>query len=574
MQTEFFVEYDLYDTTALQDAEESSDSNSSFGNLVLMKEDVKAPKYGTLEHNFFVQDGNMEEFPDEPDDIAYFSSDQSGEDGKFQTEQSLTVQFSKNHTSIGITLHFLDVHPLEMGIIWFDLLGIIKDRKIFYPDSADYFCKNQVEEYGRIDIIFLKTLPYHNAKLQRIEYGSKIIWSSDTIKSGNIVSNTDFISDKIATDKLTFEFVDKTDTFNVGNANGLHKTFQKKQQMSPYEMVDGEKISLGTFFLDENSTTKNICKISAIDYKGMLLNTNFMDGRIYNGDLAGGIINEIMAAAGIANYKIDEETANTPLYGTLKIQPCQKALREVLFACGSIISTSRRNGIDIHRSSRLITAYIPRSRKFSTTLKTDHYISDVNVKYKTWTLEEKASEVTKGTYGVGIHTIQLSNPASNMTTNAGTIIKQMPYYIILRIDAEPRADVVISGKKYVGEELAVLSSIEHIKSGEVRSTKTFTGTLLNFESAKRVADNILDYYQLQQIIQTKHLSKSEKSGEWVEIENSSDKYGKLVASIESLTTDLTGGFISTAKYRGYYKLVSSYYYAGTEIYGGEEVGII
>lgn len=574
MKTEFFVKYDLYDTTALQDAEETSQSNAEFGNLVLMKEDVSAPNYGTLEHNFFILDGSREEFPDEPDDLAYFSSGQSNADGEFDTEQSVVLSFSEKHTSVGLTLYFLDVHPLEIKIIWYDLSGTEIDQKSYYPDALIFYCENQAEDYGKIKIKFTKTIPYHNVKLQRIEYGTTITWGNDSIKSGKIVSDTDTISDKISTDKLTFEFVDKTDTFNIGNASGLHKTFQKKQRMFPYEIVNGEKISLGVFFLDENSTEKNISKISAIDYKGMLSNTDFKDGRIYNGELAGALISEIMEAAGISDYVVDAETANTPLYGTLKIQTCQKALREILFACGSIISTSRRSGIDIHKSNRMVTAFIPRSRKFSTALKTDHYVSDVNVKYKTWTLEEKVSEITKGTYSVGTHVIQLSNPAAKMTVNAGRIIKQMPYYVVLEIPLEARTDIVISGQKYVGEELAVLSSIEHIKAGEVRSTKTFTGSLLNFESAQRVADNILDYYKLQQIIQTKHLSESEKSGDWAEIANVSANYGNFIAAIESLTTDLTGGFISTAKCRGYYKLVSDYYFAGSEIYGGDEVGII
>lgn len=574
MRTEFFVEYDLFDTTALQDAEEITESNASFADMSLLKNNIAAPGYGTLEHNFFVLDGSMDEFPDEPDNLAYFSSGQSNADGMFDNEQSIAIRFTENHTSIGITLHFLEHYPLEIKVIWYDLSGNRKDIKRYYPDSLVYFCKNQVEEYGRIDIVFLKALPYHNVKLQYIEYGTKITWGSDTIKSGKLVNDTDPISDKIKTDKLNFDFIDAENDFNIGNPSGLHKTFQKKQRMLPYEVVDGIKIPLGAFFLDSNSTTKNISKISAIDYKGMLSNTDFKDGRIYSGEPAGDIIDEIMETAGISEYEADEETRNTPLYGTLKIQTCQKALREVLFACGSIINTSHRIGIEIRKSNRKISGMILRGQKFSTTLQTDHYVSDINVKYKTWVLEEKVSEITKGIYGVGIHTIQLSNPAANLATNAGVIIKQMPYYVVLEISENVRTEIVISGQKYVGEELAVLSSIEHIKSGEVRSTKTFTGTLLNFESAKIVADRLLDYYQLQQIIKTKHLTHNEKAGDWIEIENPVKQHGNFVAAIESLSTDLTGGYISTAKYRGYYKLTSDYYYAGSEIYNGEEVGII
>lgn len=574
MKTEFFVDYHLYDTTALQDAVETSESNSDFADIEQIKDNISAPIYGTLEHNFFVLDGNIEEFPDFPDNLVYFSSEQSGNDGKFFSKQSVNVQFTENHTSIGITLHFLDVWPLEIEIYWYDLYGAWITKKTFYPNALKYFCKNQVEEYGRIEIVFTRTVPYHNVKLQYIEYGTTITWGNDTVKSGKLVNETDPISNKISTDKLTFDFVDVENEFNIGNLDGLHKTFQKKQQMLPYEIVNGIEIPLGTFFLDSNSTTKNISKISAIDYKGMLANTNFNDGSIYNGDMAGSIIDEIMKAAGIKDYEVDEETANTKLYGTLKIQTCQKALREVLFACGSIINTSHRMGIEIYKSNRAITSKIPRNRKFSTTLKIDHYVSDVNVKYKTWTLDENVSEITKGNYSVGIHTIQLTNPAANMTTNVGTIVKQMPYYIVLDIPKDVRSDVVISGQKYVGEELAVLSSIEHIKSGEVRSTKTFSGTLLNYELAQKVADNILDYYQLQQIIQTKHLASDEKAGDWIEVENVLKDHGNFVAVIESLTTDLTGGFINTTKYRGYYKLLSDYYYTGNELYVDEDAGII
>lgn len=573
MRTEFYVDYNLYDLTALDDAQESTESNSSFADLSLIKQDISAPSYATLEHNFFALDGSMEEFPDEPDNLAYFSNGQSDENGLFTDEQSINVQFTESHTSVGITLTFLDTYPVELEIRWFDIDGKLMDKRSFYPESLVYFCEHQVEEYYGIKITFKKALPWHNVKLQYIKYGTSVTWNSDTIKSGKLITDVDPISDRISTDKLTFEFVDKHDDFNIGNPRGLHKTFQRKQFMEAYEMVDGEKITLGTYFLDSSSTTKNICKMSAVDYKGMLANVDFIDGKIYNGEPAGDVIAEIMETAGIENYEVDEETAATPLYGTLKIQKCQKALREVLFACGSIISTSSRTGISIYKSNKESDIKIERRKKFSTTFENDRYVSDISVSYATWTLEEKVSEITKGTYGVGTHIIQLSNPAVNMTTNVGKIIKQMPYYIILEIDADVRSDVVIYGQKYVKEELSALASIEHMKSGELRNTKSFSGTLLNFESAIRAAKNILDYYQLQQIIKTKHLVSGEKSGDWVEIENPTRKHGNFVAAIESATIDLTGGFISTTKCRGYYKLLTDYYLTG-EIYTGEEVGDI
>lgn len=572
MKTEFFVDYELYDTTALSDASESTKSNMDFADISLIKQDVETARYVTLEHNFFVLDGTSEEMPDIPDDLAFFSASQSGEDGTFEENPVLRIDFTENHTSIGLTLCFSDVWPIEIEIRWYDLSRVLISKKKFCPDSSVYFARNQIENYGALEIEFIRTLPYHNAKLNHIKYGTTYNWGSDTIKTGKLVNDTDPISDKIKTDKLTFDFIDLNDEFNLGNIDGLHKMLQKSQRMHPYEIVKGTKISLGTFFLDVNTTTKSISKISAIDYKGMLAKIDFKEGRIYAGDLAGGVIDEIMTVAGITDYEVDEETANTPIFGALKIQSCQKALREVLFACNSEINTSRQSGISIRKRSRKVTAVITRDRKFTTTLKTDTYVSDVTVKFNTWTLEENASEITKGTYTTGRHTIQLSNPAANMSVSAGKIIRQMPYYVVLEVSEE--SEIIITGQKYVSEALSVTASIEHIPPGEVRNTKSFTGTLMDFKSAKSVAENILDYYQLQQIVQTKHIGEAEKAGDWAEIENPVVNHGNFVACIESLTTDLTGGFISTAKYRGYYKLLIELYYCGSELYADEEVGII
>lgn len=70
----------------------------------------------------------------------------------------------------------------------------------------------------------------------------------------------------------------------------------------------------------------------------------------------------------------------------------------------------------------------------------------------------------------------------------------------------------------------------------------------------------------------RHLSAEEKAGDWAEVENTLKMHGNFVACIESFSVDLTGGFVGTAKYRGYYKITSEDYYSG-ELYADEEVGI-
>ena len=67
------------------------------------------------------------------------------------------------------------------------------------------------------------------------------------------------------------------------------------------------------------------------------------------------------------------------------------------------------------------------------------------------------------------------------------------------------------------------------------------------------------------------LNEGDKVADWAEVFNAEKMYGNYVAGIEKMTTDLTGGYISTAELRGYYKLVNDFYYTG-EIITGEEFG--
>ena len=82
MTTDFFVKYGLYDTTASQDAKESSETNAVFGNIGLLKSRNCPPDYATLEHNFFALDGSLHEMPDQTS--RFFPAYNPGQMGSLQ----------------------------------------------------------------------------------------------------------------------------------------------------------------------------------------------------------------------------------------------------------------------------------------------------------------------------------------------------------------------------------------------------------------------------------------------------------------------------------------------------------
>lgn len=129
--TSFEVVYDLKDTTALQDSVPSTMDNQNFAVESLLRDNIAFSDYGTLEQDYFLLDGSMPELPDEPEGIPFWTSELSDSNGNFKKNPMLTILFSENHTSTGLTFHFVGEVPLQMQIRWYDLTGNMIALKSF-----------------------------------------------------------------------------------------------------------------------------------------------------------------------------------------------------------------------------------------------------------------------------------------------------------------------------------------------------------------------------------------------------------------------------------------------------------
>ncbi len=560
----------MKDTTALEDMTPLTASNISFGNVDLLKEVLPAQSYATLEQDFFRLDGSMQEMPDTPEDVPMWSSECTGESGTFTTNPVLTITFTENHTSFGLTFHFASDWPLQMQVRWYSLDGNLISFKTCSPDSADYFLQNLVENFGKIEVEFQKTLPYRYAKLWSIEYGTTIIWGEDVIKSASITEDVDPVSATLKSSELTFQFLDMAGEYSLANSDGIHRALQQNQFITPYEIVNGERIFLGRYFLKNPGNNKALVKMSATNYIGLLDYTDFKNGMVYDGNTAGSVIAGIFSGTDIP-YVVDADVAEIPLYGWLKIQTRRNALKEVLFACGAIAETSRQDKIHIRKANRMAAGVVGRDRKFSTSSQKDTYISEVSIKYSEYTPGTEEKELVKAaTYPAGSNEVKFNSPVSDIRLSSGTIVETKTNYIIFTLDED--AQVTIYGKQYSKQDVTISSSVKKLDAGQNTKTKSFTGALFNYERAKAVSQDLLDHYQLSLILNIRYLADQELPGNWIEVENEVKGRGSYVAGFESIRTDLTGGFISTAKLRGYYKLSSSFAYAGTEIYAGEDGG--
>lgn len=567
------AEMKFIDVTALSDATVTTDDNQSIGSIGLFQNQTDQNDYGTFELNQFVLDGSKDILSDNPADIAFWNDTLSKADCTFETNPKITVTFQEQHTSAAITLYFEDEFPAELKITWYTSAGTKLVTKTFYPDSLIYVCNQQIQNYGKVEIEFVKTtFPQRYIKLQYILYGKYIVWDKDMIQTAKVQEDIDVTSATLSINEADISIVDMNNDFDAENENGAWKSVQKTQEVSLSEYLDGKIIPMGSFFIDDFSFAKNIAKFKLIDAIGLLDKYTFYEGQIYNSVRAEVILKAIFATAGITKYAIDKEVGNTLLSGYLAIQTCRKALQQICFACGAAADDSRSDTIKVYKPDRYVKSTVGTDRKFNgnTKVSLEKYISGVNIEIKNYALEEKASDIYKKTLPAGDTKITFSSPylPSSITASAGTLKEVKTNYLIINMPTA--GDCQIKGIKYANTTFSYEKRMDKIEAGETENIKKYSGcTIYNADILPDIAAYLLDYHALRKKVGMKYLVDLEQVGNWANINSIGGKTSTTL--IESQTLDLTGGFISTATCRGYSIVVTEDVFAGTELYTGGDV---
>lgn len=573
MRTYCRAEMKFIDVTALADAAVTTDDNQRIGSVGLFADQTKQSDYGTFELNQFILDGSKSVLPDNPSDIAFWSDALSMDDCTFETNPKITITFKEQHTSAAITLYFEDEPPAELKITWYTVAGTKLVTETFYPDSLIYVCNNQVQNYGKIEIEFVRTsFPQRYIKLQYILYGKYIVWDKDMIQTAKVQEDIDVTSATLSINEADISIVDMNNDFDAENENGGWKSVQKTQEVTLSEFNNGNMIPMGAFFIDDFSFSKNIAKFKLIDVVGLLDKYTFYDGQVYNNVRAEVILNAIFATAGIKKYTIDEEVGNILLSGYLAIQTCRKALQQVCFACGAVADDSRSDTIKVYKPDRYVKSTVGTDRKFNgnTKVSLEKYISGVNIEMKNYALEEKTSDIYKKTLQVGDTKITFSSPylPSSITASAGTLKEVKTNYLIINMPDAGQCH--ITGIKYANTAFSYEKRVDKIESGETENIKKYSGcTIYNSDLLPDIADYLLSYHALRKKVGMKYLVDLEQVGNWANINSIGGKTSTTL--IESQTLDLTGGFIATATCRGYSVVVTENYFAGVELYTGGDV---
>lgn len=560
MRTSCEITMDLSDVTAISDGVISFSGNAACCNAALLKEKADYSRYAMCG---FLLDGRCQIVPD---GMTFpFVSGESLEDMAFPEETAVNISFNKNHTSAGITLYFADDYPETVRTIWYDKNGIKLADRQYHPDQVEFFCKNQVENFDRIEIRFEKTkLPMQRTILEYIRYGLEIKWNSSNIMKAELVEETDITGASLPICTANVKILDLDGAFCLTNKNGIWRSIQREQLAKITEYVNGMRIDCGEFYLDSWEVEEKAVSFSFVDKIGILDKTKFYNGRMYQDEKVADIISDVMQSAGVDDYHVDDEIADIALSGYINICTHREALQQVVFACGAVVDSKKE--LRIRSPKRTVGQTIGPDRSFmGMKMELDEYVSGVAVSYVKYTRQQEEKEIYKDMLQQGDTLIEFTEPYESVEISGGSLLESKTNYAVVRM--EESGECILKGYGYDKKEMVYTAALDKAEAGEDEKIVSYNGcTLLNAERAKKVADKLLKHHKLRQVVSMRYLLESEHAGEWVSIRDCEN--GTYITGITSQSIDLTGGFIATATCRGYSQEVTSPAYTG-EIYAGE-----
>lgn len=545
-------------------------------------------KFVTKEHNHTVLDGSFstEEF----EGTGFFSNAKSNSQGEFATTPSLDFVFRNRHKSYALTICCVEDSPVKVRVEWYR--GTLKVDAItseLDPNERINTIIQPVNGYDRVHIDFLKALPDRYIKINYIEFGTTMHWDQTIIKDGTLVKGLSRDGSVMSVNTLTFSIVDNSYDMNLMNPNGIHTLFQRDQAMVAYEDIKNEgdedftTLYLGDFFLTNYTAEGNMAKIVAVSYMGVLERFQFIASGIYNGIKASVVMGDIFAAAGISSsqYYISPLIGDKLLYGTIKPCNCKEALRQVLFATHATIDTSNPDHITISPYDTVVSNRIERKDKTSTKVTQIEAVDQVRLKYNTYTTGETETEIFTDDYPSGsTQTVYFDSPYSNIRIQSGADFVSSTAYSITFTVYSNSTSVTVMGVPYEVLEREIVKGVSNNLG--TNNIVSFSTDLCSTATARTLLNNLSEYYGNTLQIEIQHYANETKMNTVTSVENQVPGLDNYTGFFEERTFNLTGGFLCSAKLRGYYDESDKNYYTGDdriensayELFTGDDVPIL
>ena len=470
--------------------------------------------------------------------LGWWSEQKTDDNGMFASPITITLTAKKTYTSQGITLHFdkyNNIFATHIKIIWYRDFEILSEMEV-YPNNAEYFCQNKIENYNKLKITFTGlNMPFAYLKVLTIDYGYGTFFYGDELRDVNISQTIDPVSGEISINYMDFE---------LDSVRNIEYDFQKKQPLIGY--FDGEMLQQ-TFITNAKRKSKRLWKIESEDYIGLMDSIPFFGG-VYEDIPVQDLLDEIFNKSNIP-YTIDESLLSETISGYIPYTTCREALMQIAFALGAVVDTSKSDFVKIYLLDDDVKQEIPLNRIMEGQSFTDEEkVTGVSLTAHNWV---KSKEVVNiygsededvGVIGEEVF-LKFSEPVYNIIVNGAEVLESSANHIKFRTTSK---FLLIDAKKYVDQSKVVTKKDELLTATEIENILPIEdATLVNANNVDKILNKCYNYLTRNKkvdmgIVEGKHVTEP-KIIKYGQAKYGQVKYGEITPAVVTYDTPVNVG---------------------------------
>lgn len=389
---------------AADDATASSSAALEGSDLSLIPFGIEPPmSIATTELGNWGLDGAFDFFDGEG--IAFWSDSMSGDDCVYAAPPVLSIAFTGQFSSVGITIFFDSssyMYCTDLNIKWYLGTTLLADVD-YTPSTTSYFCQRNVERYDRVEITLQKSnLPRRYAKIEHVLFGIHRSFGMDEIRTASITAEMG---------GCALELPVSTFRWTLDSRENVEYMFQEKQ---PIEVWNDNNL-IGVYYIDvHRRRTRRIYDVECHDAIG-ILGESLLPGAYYSNRSAKAIVLEIIDGV----FEVDfGDIPDAMLSGILEPDISRReALQQVLFAWGVHMSTQGTEAIRILQPG-INEVFLSDDRVYTgNDIETDSIVTKVSVTARSYTPDTSGKIIINGVAYSETETIfTVTNPDIAETT--------------------------------------------------------------------------------------------------------------------------------------------------------------
>lgn len=413
------IDFHVVDVTAIDDATITSPTEAEFSQADQICDDITemSGKLATCETDYWLLDGTFVLPPKASEtgfEVGWWSVEISDVARNFAHAQTIQIDFTQDHSSIGLTIYFdtlADEYAEDFYIYFYDAAHVeIYSTFVSGNTLSKYELNHSVANYQRVKIIINQWgRAYRRARVSEVVFGIVEDYTDTEIISIDILEELDTLNTYTTANEIKFTIDNQSQLFNFINPTGIYAYLQRRQKIIPYLGLlksddTVEWIPMGVYYLtdwqsDQGALTASFTGRDILD---LLSQGKYRKGYITGAHTATWWAENVLTDAGITEYDIDSALDAITLNGCIPIVSHRDALQ--------IIAQASRAVVYCDRYGRVILKQLPTSASGETIsmddmytspqIKLDKLINIVNVNINSFTVDESSVEIYKATVAV------------------------------------------------------------------------------------------------------------------------------------------------------------------------------